>query len=151
MACRGAASQVAAVSPKLLPLGLGSGKALPRLLRDDAPFLIGRHGHDPYSQTVGTRHVSGYEINVGLLQAQQEVSISAQAYQPRNDEGGIVEATQTESLNQLGPVGSLVGRDFNDFGDKLPPASVQVVGNSLTLRLQIKAAVALLGLRHLQI
>jgi hypothetical protein len=79
------------------------------------------------------------------------MSIPAQASQICDDEGSVVETTQTEGVDQLGPVGPPVPHDVNDFGDKLPLAAVQVGGNGPTLRLQAKATMALHGRGHPQI
>jgi hypothetical protein len=98
MTLRATARQVSPVSSELLPSGLGSGKGLPRPLGDHAPLFIRHHGHDPDGQAVGAWHVSGHEINAGLLQLQQEVSIPAQA-QPRWSDG-LVWRMPDEHLRQ---------------------------------------------------
>jgi hypothetical protein len=49
------------------------------------------HGHDPDRQPIGVRHVGGNEINAGLLETKQEVSVAGQPIQFCDHQPGAVQ------------------------------------------------------------
>src|SRR4051794_40653261 len=69
--------------------------------RPHAPLLVRDHRHDADREPVCVRHVSGHEIDAGLLQAEEERGASAEPIEFHDDE---LCATDTTSLERLGPL-----------------------------------------------
>jgi hypothetical protein len=59
--------------------GLGGGQGSLCARRDHPALFLGDHGHDAHGHPIGRGHVTGDEVDAGLLQSQEEVCIAGEA------------------------------------------------------------------------
>src|SRR5262245_19995096 len=107
-------------------------------LADHPTPFVGNHGHDPHCQPVGIRHVGIKEVNAGLFQAQQEVSIARKPVQLGNDELGAVDPAGLDRFRKLWPIRVLSALNFHELLHNGPIAVVQALGDRIALRLDAK-------------
>jgi hypothetical protein len=59
--------------------------------------------NDADGETVGVSHVHGHELDAGLLQAEQEVRVAAEAIELRNDQLGVEGTAGFDGLGERRP------------------------------------------------
>jgi hypothetical protein len=81
-------------------------------------------------------HIGRHEVDAGLLQTQEEVRVTTKTIQLRDHKPGAVNTASLQSLCQSGAVGVLAALDLGELGRELPLTAVQVVLDSLALRIK---------------
>lgn len=104
------------------------------------------HGQiDMQHEAVRGGHVGSYELHVGLHQCRDEGHVAGQSIQLGDDEGGFLPLGHGKGSLQLWPLlqGQLRRRpprlNVRVLPDQLPSTTVEVVENSLLLRLEAQA------------
>jgi hypothetical protein len=101
---------------------LGRRKAGLGAFADHAAFLLRHRGVNVDHEGIGARHIAGHEIDLALHQAADEVDVSRQSIELRDDELGLVLAAGRQGLFKLGAIRPLAGLNLGELGDQLPSA-----------------------------
>src|SRR5829696_3580287 len=110
--------------PSLVPRALAAARAA--LVRDEIILrsACAITARSPDDHLIGFRQVGCNELHAGLLKAEEEVRVTAQAIELRDHQSGVVEPAQGHCFLQLRPVVLLAALDLDVLGNKLPPSPI---------------------------
>jgi hypothetical protein len=103
------------------------------------------HGRqDVNGELVGVGIIDGDKFNARIHQRCDESEIVGQAIQLGDNQLGPLPLADRQSLLEFGPLVALTALDLGELADQRPSATIQVVVDSLVLRLEAKAGFPLL-------
>ena len=119
-----------------LPALLGGRQGGLGALRDHLALVLVHRREDVDGQLVGVRVVNSHELDAGVRQRGNEGQVAAQPVELGDDELGLVLLAGRERLLQFRPVIALAALDLGEVVDKRPPATIEIILNSLALRVE---------------
>src|SRR6516162_2254352 len=99
---------------------------------------------DVNGELVGVGIIDGDKFNARIHQRCDESEIVGQAIQLDDNQLGPLPLADRQSLLEFGPLVALTALDLGELADQRPSATIQVVVDSLVLRLEAKAGFPLL-------
>ena len=106
--------------------------------------MLGDSGQDVDGEPVRVRVVDGDELNPAFHQVRDEREVAAEPVHLRDDQDGLQLLRQLDCLGQLRTVIALAGLDLGELRLERPGASVQIVGDGISLRVEAESRPALL-------
>ena len=113
-------------------------------LCDHLAFVLCHGRQDVNGELVGVGIIDGDKFNARIHQRCDESEIVGQAIQLGDNQLGPLPLADRQSLLEFGPLVALTALDLGELADQRPSATIQVVVDSLVLRLEAKAGFPLL-------
>jgi hypothetical protein len=105
--------------------------------------MLGNGGQNVDSQPIGLREIDGVKLDTRLHQVRYEGDIAGQPIEFGDNQGRAVQAAETKSFGEPGPITPLAALDFGHFSHQPPINTVEITADSRLLGIQAETTAAL--------